>query len=132
MDHAYYPGDGGSHVYTYILHQGKYYILDYSWYIFNGYEPTRDYVPSVLSNLTEWAKKGPQVYGDLNLIMTYDTPGMQYPVVFGEQYAAEFGGENYYILPEGVEYQILYEAADGYQFYHIPFSKTSYDWNVFW
>ena len=54
-----------------------------------------------------------------------------YPVIFGEEYEQEFGGI-YYILPEGCEYTILHEAPDGYQYHHIPFDRSAYDWSVFW
>lgn len=131
VDQAYYPGEGGSHVYTYVRHQGKYYILDYSWYIFSNYNVLEDYPVTVLDSLEQWPEKAQQVYGSVCLVMVYDTPGMQYPVIFGEEYEAQFGGI-YYILPEGVEYTILYRADDGYQYHHIPFDTTAYNWNVFW
>ena len=131
MDQAYYPGSGGSHVYTYILYEGEYYIVDFSWYVFNAYEVTRDYIVPVMNSLTQWPEMIQWVYGDVCLVMTYDTPGMQYPVIFGEMYENEFGGM-YYVLPEGVEYTVLYEAEDGYQYYHMPFDTSVYDWNVFW
>ena len=131
MDQAYYPGNGGSHVYTYVCHQGKYYILDFSWYIFTNYEITQDYPVTVLDSLQQWPEKAQQIYGPVCLVMAYDTPGMQYPVIFGEEYEAEFGGINY-ILPEGCEYTILHEAPDGYKYHHIPFDKSAYDWTVFW
>lgn len=127
IDHAYYPGFGGSHVYNYILFEGKYYIVDFSWFIFGNYEVTRDYPVTVLDSLDQW--KG-QVYQNVCLVMAYDTPGMQYPVIFGETYHQEFGGV-YYILPEGVEYTVLYAAPDGYQYYQIPFDTSAYDWNTF-
>ena len=63
--------------------------------------------------------------------MTYDTPGRQYPVIFGADYQEEFGGV-YYILPEGIEYTVHYEAPDGYQYLQIPFDTSVYNWNVFW
>ena len=131
VDQAYYPGEGGSHVYTYVRHQGKYYILDYSWYIFSNYNVLEDYPVTVLDSLEQWPDRAQQVYGRVCLVMVYDTPGMQYPVIFGEEYEAQFGGV-YYILPEGVEYTILYRADDGYQYHHIPFDTTAYNWNVFW
>lgn len=130
MDQAYYPGNGGSHVYTYILHEGKYYIIDYSWFIFENYEPSRDYAPHVLNSLTEWPEMIPYVYGPVCLVMAYDSPGMQYPVVFGEEYAQEFG-DIYYILPEDIEYTILHEAPDGYKYHHIPFDISAYNWKTF-
>lgn len=131
IDQAYYPGDGGSHVYTYILHEGKYYILDYSSYIFNNYEPTRDYGISVLNSLAQWPEKIQWIYGPVCLVMSYDTPGMQYPVIFGDEYTQEFG-DTLYILPEGAAYTVLYEAPDGYKYHHISFDTRHYDWNVFW
>lgn len=131
VDQAYYPGEGGSHVYTYVRHQGKYYILDYSWYIFAGYNVLEDYPVTVLDSLEQWPDRAQQVYGRVCLVMAYDTPGMQYPVIFGEDYESQFG-DIYYILPEGAEYTVLYEADDGYQYHHIPFNTSAYNWNVFW
>ena len=131
VDQAYYPDEGGSHVYTYVRHQGKYYILDYSWYIFAGYNVLEDYPVTVLDSLEQWPDKAQQVYGRVCLVMAYDTPGMQYPVIFGEDYESQFGSV-YYILPEGAEYTVLYEADDGYQYHHIPFDISAYNWNVFW
>jgi hypothetical protein len=132
IDHTYYPGNGGAHVYTYILYEGKYYIVDYSWYIFEFYDILRDHPVPVLDNLEQWPDYAPSIYGPLNLIMAYDTPGMQYPVLFSENYMADFNNNYYYILPEGVEYQILFEDPSGYEYYHIPFDKSAYDWTVFW
>ena len=131
VDQAYYPGQGGSHIYTYVRYQDKYYILDYSWYIFTNYNALSDYPVTILDSLEQWPDKAQQIYGSVCLVMVYDTPGMQYPVIFGEEYEQQFGGI-YYILPEGVDYIILYEAADGYQYYHIPFDTSAYNWNVFW
>lgn len=130
MDHAYYPGFGGSHVYTYILHEGKYYIVDFSWFVFGNYEPTQDYPVTVLNSLDQWAARVNQVYQNVCLAMAYDTPGMQYPVIFGEMYQEELGGV-YYVLPDGVEYTVLYEAPDGYRYYHMPFDTSAYNWNTF-
>ena len=132
IDHTYYPGNGGAHVYTYILYEGKYYIVDYSWYIFEFYDILRDHPVPVLDNLEQWPDYAPSIYGPLNLIMAYDTPGMQYPVLFSENYMADFNNNYYYIVPEGVEYQILFEDPSGYEYYHIPFDKSAYDWTVFW
>lgn len=131
MDQAYYPGNGGSHVYTYVLHEGKYYILDYSWYIFNDYAIANDYGVPVLDSLEQWPSQVQWIYGSVCLVMTYDTAGMQYPVIFGEDYEQEFGYVCY-VLPEGAEYTVLYEAPDGYQYHHIPFDTSYYDWNVYW
>ena len=131
VDQAYYPGNGGSHVYTYIRYQGKYYIVDYSWYIFNNYDVNADYAVPVMDSLKQWPEKAQWVYGPVCLVMVYDTPGRQYPVIFGEGYQNEFGGV-YYILPEGIERTVLYEAPDGYQYLQIPFDTSAYDWNVFW
>lgn len=131
VDQAYYPGNGGSHVYTYIRYEGKYYILDYSWYIFNNYDVNNDFAVPVIDSLSQWPEKIQWIYGPVCLVMTYDTPGRQYPVIFGDQYESAFDGI-YYILPEGIEYTVLYEAPDGYQYKQIPFDTSVYDWNVFW
>ena len=131
MDHALFPGKGGSHVYNYIFHEGKYYILDFSWYMFNKYDPSRDYSVPVMDSLSEWPQLVKDYFGDVNIIVSYTSTGQQLPCIFSyDNY--QNTGEAYYYFPEGAEYTVIYEADGGFRLAQKPFNKTYYDWTVFW
>jgi len=129
MDHAYFPGEGGSHVYNYISHEGKYYIVDFSWYMFGNYTLDLSYPIPVMDSLEEWGSRIKQgvftgYYSRVNIIVSYTSPGQQLPVVFGD--------DNCYYFPEGADYTVWYESPVGYKLAQKPFDKTHYDWTVFW
>ena len=129
MDHAYFPGEGGSHVYNYILHEGKYYIVDFSWYMFGNYTLDLTYPIPVLDDLEQWSTKIGQgvftgYYGNVNIIVSYTSSGQQLPVIFGE--------DRCYYFPEGVDYRVLYQSPAGYKLAEKPFNREYYDWTVFW
>ena len=63
INHAYYPGNGGGHVYNYFLYEGQYYIVDYSWYIFANYSASNDFPVMQLNNLKEFGNRVHQLYG---------------------------------------------------------------------
>ncbi len=128
MDHALFPGKGGSHVYNYIFHEGKYYIVDFSSYMFSKYDPSFDQLIPVMDSLAEW----PQLINvNVNIITSYTSPGQQLPCVFDyEQYRNT--GEAYYYFPEGAEYTVWYQSPIGFQLAEKPFNKAYYDWTVFW
>lgn len=122
VDHTYNPGGGGGHVYNYILHEDKYYIVDFSWYYFAGYATTNDNPIPVLDTLEEWGEKVHHYYGDVCLSMTYSTKrGL--PVVYGE--------EDIFYIPDSAEYTVLYDSGSGFRFGVLPFDKQYYDWNSF-
>ena len=126
--HAYYPGNGGGHVYNYFLYEGKYYIVDFSWYIFEGYSPDRDFTVMVLDCLEDY--KGDTIaklYGGVSLAIAHTSTGQHLPNIFGEQY-----GEPYYYVPAGSEYTLLYEAGDGYLIAEKPLNRRYHDYTVFW
>ena len=129
MDHAYFPGEGGSHVYNYILHEGKYYIVDFSWYMFGNYTLDLTYPIPVLDDLEQWSTKIRQgvftgYYSNVNIIVSYTSSGQQLPVIFGE--------DRCYYLPEGADYRVLYQSPAGYKLAEKPFNREYYDWTVFW
>ncbi len=127
--HTYYAGGGGGHVYNYFLHEGKYYIVDFSWFIFANYAPSNDFPVQVLNSLEEYdGKLANQVYQNVCLVFTHTSTGMQLPVVFGEDH----GDPTRHYVPEGAAYTILYQAEDGYQMAEMPFDKAYYDWTVYW
>lgn len=129
MDHAYYPGEGGSHVYNYIFHEEKYYIVDFSWYLFGNYAPDLSYPIPVMDSLEEWSWRIKEdvflgYYPNVNIIVSYTSSGQQLPVIFGD--------DKGYYFPTGTEYIVWYEAADGFHLSEKPLNKSYYDWTVFW
>lgn len=127
--HTYYAGNGGGHVYNYFVYEGKYYIVDFSWFIFGNYAPSNDFPVQVLDSLEGYdGTLANQIYQNVCLVFTHTSAGMQLPVVFGEDH----GDPTSHYVPEGAEYTILYQAEDGYQMKEMPFDKSYYDWTVFW
>lgn len=124
--HAYYPGNGGGHVYNYILDQGKYYIVDYSWYIFANYDPQSDFPVMRLNALEDFRNRVGELYGGVSLVISHKSSGRHLPNIFGEEF-----GDNHYYVPENAEYSVLFQAEDGYQIGEMPFDKRHYDWNRF-
>lgn len=121
--HAYYPGNGGGHVYNYIKYQGAYYIVDFSWYIFSAYQLSNDFPVIKLDKLEDYGSCFQRLYGGVSLILAHESAGRHLPNVFGEQY-----GDDHYYVPEGAEYTVLYESGDGYLIGELPFDKKYYDW----
>lgn len=124
---AYYPGNGGGHVYNYIRYQGEYYIVDLSWYLFNKYDPNRDYPVPKVHTLAEFGPEADSLYGSVCLVLAH-TGKRHLPNVFGEDFE-DFSNCHYY-LPMGSSYTVLYEAEDGYHIGELPFDKKYYDWEA--
>lgn len=125
--HAYYPGNGGGHVYNYIKHQGKYYIVDYSWYIFANYEPGSDFPVKAYNSLADYGKRVNELYEGVSLVLSHESTGRHLPNIFGEEF-----GDNHYYVPQGAHYTLLYQSTDGYQIGEMPFNKKYYNWDLFW
>ena len=140
IDHAYRPGGDGGHIYNYILHEGKYYVVDFSWYMINKYDLEMDYIVPVLDSLEEWGKLGRQYYSNINTIVSYTSTARHLPMVFGDakyfdqdemERAKVFpvgAAELYY--PEGAEYPVLYQDKTGYKIAEKPFNREYYDWTL--
>ncbi len=135
MLQAYEPGNGGGHVYNYILQDGKYTIIDYSWYIFGDYRAENDF-PALqmtgLDSLEQAAAQCLQLYGGVSLLLAHSTSGRHYPNIFGDE--SDLG--NVYIIPEGVSYTLLYSDADrgGYTLAEAPLDVALHpelDWRTF-
>ena len=125
--HAYYPGNGGGHVYNYILHEGKYYIVDLSWYIFAGYDVSNDFPVMVLDSLEQYGQRVNELYGGVCLVLAHTSTGQHLPNIFGDDF-----GDPHYFVPEGAEYSVLYESGDGFLIGEMPLDKKYHDWNEFW
>ncbi len=125
--HAYYPGNGGGHVYNYILHEGRYYIVDLSWYIFAGYDVNSDFPVMALDSLEEYGQRVHELYGGVCLVIAHTSTGQHLPNIFGEDF-----GDMHYFVPENAEYTVLFESGDGYLIGEMPLDKKYHDWNVYW
>ena len=133
---VYYPGDGGGHVYNYILQDGKYTIIDYSWYIFSDYRTENDFPArrmTGLNSLESAVTKCRQLYGGVSLLLAHKTTGRHYPNIFGD----ESGMGNVYVIPEGVDYTLLYSDSKngGYALEEAPLDVSQnpeLSWETFW
>jgi len=125
INHAYYFGEGGGHVYNYILHEGKYYIVDFSLYIFSNYE---DHDILSLPRLEDYnGETANMLYGGVSLVIGYTSPGQHLPNIFGEE-----TGDVHYYVPQGAEYTVLYEAGDGYLIGEMPLDSKYHDYTKYW
>ena len=124
--HAYYIGNGGGHVYNYFKYQGKYYIVDFSWYMFNNYQPENDFPVMELDRLEDYGSRIPELYGGVCMALAHTSPGQHYPNVFDDQNAA-------YAIPEGVEYELLHQetGSNCYILKEYPLDKSQLDWTTF-
>lgn len=124
--HAYYPGNGGGHVYNYILYESKYYIVDFSWYIFGRYDPNNDFPVLVLDKLEDYGKQFDRLYGGVCLVLRHTTPGQHLPNVFDDE-------NRQYIIPDDAAYKVLYqsEEPDAYHLATVPVPKDVPDWHTF-
>ena len=130
IQHALYKGNGGGHVYNYILHEGKCYIVDYSWYMFANYAPAGDLPVQVLDSLEDYTGElAKKLYRNVSLIIAFTSTGQHLPNIFGEDYNED---PYHYYVPEGAEYTVLYEAGDGYLIAEKPLDKRYHDWTVYW
>lgn len=127
IQHAYYPGNGGGHVYNYIKHQGKYYIVDFSWYIFSRYDTSNDFPVMTLSSLNEYGTRVHDLYGGVSLVIALTSEGQHLPNIFGEEF-----GDNHYYVPTGSRYTVLFESGDGYLIGEMPLDKKYHDWTKYW
>ena len=127
---AYYAGNNGGHVYNYFLHEGKYYIVDFSWYMFANYAPSNDFPVLVLDKLEDYnGELANQLYSNVSLVIAHTSTGQHLPNIFGEDYNED---PYHYYVPEGAEYTVLYEAGDGYLIAEKPLDKKYHDWTVYW
>ncbi len=101
--HSYYEGNGGGHVYNYIKYDGMYYIVDFSSYLFNGYNPSSEFNFISMSDLKDYGTRWNECYGGLAAVIAHTSPGTHLPNVWDEE------GNNY-LLPEGAKFDVLFET----------------------
>lgn len=117
---SYYPGMGGGHVYNYFKYQGEYYIVDYRLYVDFYYNND----PSIrkLKTLKDYGSYVNVDYGGVCLALGFTTTGQHLPNVWEG---------NYYYVPAGSNYEVLYEANDGFKLGELPLDTTKLDWRKF-
>lgn len=133
---GYYPDNGGGHVYNYILQDGKYTIIDYSWYIFANYQTDSDFPACQMTEFDSLESAGVQcrqLYDGVSLLLAHRTTGRHYPNVFGD----ESGLGAVYIIPKGTDYTLLYSdtANGGYALKEAPLDVSrnpELSWETFW
>lgn len=126
IEHAYYIGNGGGHVYNYILYEGSYYIVDFSWYIFANYEPSNDFPVKKFSSLEDYGKDIDSLYGGVCMALAHRSAGQHLPNVFDD-------GAKKYAIPAGAEYTLLYQetGSDCYELAEYPLDTGKLDWTHF-
>lgn len=118
--HSYYPGSGGGHVYNYIKYKGKYYVVDFSSYLFNNYSVQSEFNFIALDQLSDYGKRWNECYGGLAAIIVHQSKGTHLPNVWEGKY---------YYLPQGAEFEILYETPQtGYSVGTLPMPTQLRDW----
>lgn len=99
--HSYYPGNGSGHVYNYIRYGGKYYIVDFSSYLFADYSVQNEFHFLALNSLEEYGERWSECYGGLAAIIAHRSSARHLPNLWEG---------NGYIFPEGAEFEVLYET----------------------
>ena len=124
--HAYYIGNGGGHVYNYIRYEGKYYIVDLSWFIFSNYRPENDFPVMELDRLEDYGTRVSELYGGVCMVLAHTSPGQHFPNVFDDENSA-------YAIPAGTAYTVLYQqnGPGCYQLTEYPLDTRQLDWTVF-
>jgi len=127
INHSYPSGGGGGHIYNYIKHQGKYYIVDFSSYLFNNYSLSNEMSVISLDELDDFGTRWREVFGGIAAVIAYKSPGTDLPVVFGE----DSGEPGIIYYPEGADFTILYETpGTGIEIRTIPVPTQIPDWKV--
>ena len=124
---AYFIGQGGGHVYNYFKYQGKYYIVDFSSYMFSNYRPEQQLPVMELDRLEDYGSRFSELYGDgVCMVLAHTSTGQHYPNVFDDQ-------NKVYAIPAGTSYQLLYQspAPDTYRLKEYPLDKSQLDWTTF-
>ncbi len=104
-----YPRGNGSHTVTSILYEGKYYLVDFSMYVFNWYDPSLETPVLELDSLDTSVEPGSdllqsltETYGEICAVYVFDSNSRGIPCVFDDTL-------NCLYLPEDAQYQILYQ-----------------------
>jgi len=98
-----YTGHSGGHVYNYIKYQDKYYIVDFSSYLFNNYDPSNEFNFISMGNLKDYATRYKECYGGVAEIIAHTSPGTHLPNVWEGDYC-------YY--PDNAKFTIIMQTSE--------------------
>jgi hypothetical protein len=110
---------GGGHVYNYIKYQGKYYIVDFSSYLFDNYNPQEE--PNFISmvNLADYGTRWNECYGGVGSIIAQTSTVTHLPNVWEG---------NYCYYPKGADFTVLYQTPKC-MVSTLPCPSAVPDWN---
>jgi len=119
--HSYTPeSNAGGHVYNYIKYKGKYYIVDFDWYLANNYNPVNEFNVIALDKLEDYKTRWHECYSGLTTIIAHTSAGTHLPNVWE-------GTVCYY--PQGSNYTLIMETAGtGYTVSTLPCPNEVPDW----
>lgn len=132
---GYYPGMGGGHVYNYIKYGGKYYIVDFSSYLFSNYSVENEQKLLSLDRLSDYGGRVSELYGGVCLVAAHSSTGQHLPNVFADKSGPN--GESYFYLPKGSDYQLIYQdsSSSSYKLAELALDLSKcprLDWTKFW
>jgi hypothetical protein len=123
--HSYPPGGGGGHVYNYIKYEGKYYIVDFSIFLFSNYSVADEFNVIALDKLEDYGTRWGECFGGLAAIIAHTSPGTHIPNIFGE----DSGEAGIVYYPTGTDFTILYETpGTGIEIRTKPCPAVVPDW----
>jgi hypothetical protein len=114
-----YTGHGGGHVYNYIKYQGKYYIVDFSSFLFNNYDVNSQFNIIALDKLEDYGTRWKECYGGLAEIIAHTSPGTHLPNVWEGDYC-------YY--PECAKFTVLMQTPEC-MVGTLPCTAETLDWS---
>lgn len=93
-------------VFNYIKHENKYYIVDFSSYLFSNYEVSSEFTFIAMDKLEDYGKRWNECYSGLAAIIAHKSSGTHLPNIFGE----DSGEAGIVYYPTGADFTILYET----------------------
>jgi hypothetical protein len=121
--HSYSPGMGGGHVYNYFLYEGRYYIVDFSIFLFSDYSVENEFNVIYMDKLEDYGTRWVESFGSgLVIIVSHTSAGMHMPNAWE--------GDGYY-LPRDAEFTILLEnRRGGYRIRTLERPDVVPDWRI--
>jgi hypothetical protein len=116
--HSYPEGNGGGHVYNYIKYKNKYYIVDFSSYLFNNYNVNSEFNIISLDKLEDYGTRWKECYSGLASIIAHTSPSMHLPNVWEG---------NYCYYPESSKFKVLMETPQ-MKAATLPVKSDIIDW----
>jgi hypothetical protein len=116
-----WTGNSGGHVYNYIKYQGKYYIVDFSDFLFDNYDVNGQFNIIALDKLSDYGTRWKECFGGIASIIAHTSTGT---------HLANVWEGNYCYYPEGSKFTVLYQTSEC-QVSTLPLNTTNFpllDW----